>query len=164
MGIGPKSSLFARFADDRSRARDAHVLRIAHPIRRGDDHFVARIEERERQIEERMFRAHRDAHFVGRMSRRTRTRRDGLAQRQNPFDRRVFRRALLHCAARGLKHVRGRLEIRLAHPEIENVGAACSELLRARVHCERCARLDRLQTRCESPHLVRFITSNISER
>ena len=43
---------------------DQHLLGVAHPIRRRNNHLIARIEQSEREVEERVLGTHRDDDFV----------------------------------------------------------------------------------------------------
>ncbi len=134
LGVEAKARLLRRLDDHRLGASDADLLGVAHPVRRGDDDLVARIEERHRQVEEGVLRAHRDDHLGGLVPHpasplaRGTHRVDELG---HPLGRRVARRALLDRGRRALADVLGRIEVGLAHAEGEHIDPRGLEFARA---------------------------------
>ena len=59
--------LDTRFDDDRLAICQNHDIRIRHPVRRGDDDFVAWIDDRLRQVEKALLAAARDQNLFGRV-------------------------------------------------------------------------------------------------
>ncbi len=113
------------------RADETNLLRVAHPVRLGDDDLVSRLVESERQVEERVLGA--DAHadvLVLRTPAPRALRRlaDGLLERRNACDGRVLGAAGVDGALGRFAHVLGRLEVGLADAEREDVDALGLEL------------------------------------
>jgi hypothetical protein len=115
-------------------------LGVADPVGLGDDHLVAGLEQREREVEEGVLGAHADAdvlglgepaaHALGRLA-------DGLLEGRDAGDGRVLGAARVDRALGGFEHVSRRIEVGLAHAEREDVDALGLEIHGPRVHRER---------------------------
>ena len=121
----------------RSRAGVQDHVRIADPVRRGNEHFIAGAEQRAKRVEDGVFAAHRhDAlrHRVGRAELRRVPLADGFTQRADSPYRGVFRSALFEGANGSALDVLRRREVRFARPKIGQVNALGAQAFRRRKH------------------------------
>ena len=145
-------------ADHRHRraAGEQHHVGIAHPVRRRDDHLVARIERRHEGVVEHLLAAGADGDLRGLVVEAVlalELARDRLLQLGEPVDRGVLRRlAALDRLDRGLLDVVGRVEIRLAGAEPDDVAARRFQRARFVRHRDRRRRLDALELVGEEGH------------
>ncbi len=122
---------------DRRRAGVLHHIRIADPIRRGDQDFVACLQKAAERVENGVLAAHRhDAfrHRIGRSELRRVPLADRFAQGTNSRRGRVLRAALFQGSNGGLLDVLRRREIRFAGAEIGQVSPLCAEAFRRGQH------------------------------
>ena len=145
--------VFSGGHDDRRRADEAHLLRVADPIGRGDDHLVARLVEREGEVEERVLHAARNDDLLGlrrpaaiALGRRA----DRLFQRRCAGDGGVVRRAAVDRLFGGLADGERRVEVGLADAECKNAMPLLAKLGRASGHGEGGAGCNGGKTRGES--------------
>ena len=112
---------------DRLAAGEQHHFRIAHPIGRRDDHFVAGIERREQRVEQHLLAAGADddlRRLVGQLVLALELARDRGLQFGNAVDGGVFRRLAVADRLDGrLFDVVGRVEIRLAGAKPDDIAA-----------------------------------------
>jgi hypothetical protein len=100
------------------------LLGVADPVRRGDQHLVARGKEREREVEERLLGAGRDDHLllgVGHATPPSTVFEDGRNQRRDPADRGVLGGPPVERGLGGLANVRRGSEVGLTEPERDHV-------------------------------------------
>jgi len=111
--------------EHRPGAGQVHDLRIRHPRRRRNRHHIARAEQREARVEQRLLRAVRHHDIVGVQWAAAREQRQmlrrGGAQLQDPFVRRVVGLALANGADPGVGRERRRREIRLPRAQIDHI-------------------------------------------
>ena len=116
--------LVARGKNDRRGARELHHLRIAQPVRRGDDDFVAFGASGENDVVAGMFAAAGDDDLTWLVGEAVIAREfigDGLAQFRNAARGRVFGETIGECFGAGVFDVLRRVEVRLTGAEADDI-------------------------------------------
>jgi len=147
--------VFGRAHDrDRLAAGKRHHFRIAHPVRRGNDHLVARIDGRHQRIVKHLLAAGADDDLV-RLVRQAvlalELGDDRRLQLGNAVDRGILGLAGLDRMDRRELDVGGRVEIRLAGAEADDVASRRFQLARfirdrngrGRLHAVECSGQER---------------------
>ena len=132
-GAQHEGIVFTRFGEDRDAAGIFHHVRIADPVGRADDDFVAGIDERADGVEDGVLAADVDYTFgrrVGRFELRFVPVANGLAQRQDAGDGSVFCFIVVERFDDGALDVFRRGEIRLAGTEVRDVDALSLQFFR----------------------------------
>ncbi len=107
-------------------AGERHHLGIADPVRRGDDHLVARIDGRHQRVVEHLLAASADDDLVRLVGQAVLARElvdDGFLELRNAADIGVLGLAGLDRVDRRQLDVGGRIEVRLAGAEADDVAA-----------------------------------------
>src|SRR4029077_11642481 len=110
--------------EDRRAFREQYHVGIGNPERRRDDDLVARVQRRQQRVEHHLLGAAAGDNLVGRILQSVFALEfiaDGFLQRRRTGDRRVFRLAAANRRNRPLTHMIGRVEIRLAGAERDDV-------------------------------------------
>ena len=142
--------LRARKYRNRRAVGEQHHVRVGHPVRRRDDHLVARVEQGAAEVEDRLLGAARDQDLVALVLEAivaAELADDRVLQLVRAVDIRVTREAAADRRDAGLGDVRRRVEIRLAGTEADDVLALGLEACRARGDGERGRGLDALDAR-----------------
>ena len=124
-----------------------HHVRVAHPVRRRDDGFITRIEHGHAEVVDSLLgaRAHENlVALVGDLIVALELRDDGVLQLDDAVDVRVTREALADRLDAGFGDVRGRIEVRLAGAQADDVLALGFQFRGARGDCESGRGLDAL--------------------
>ena len=123
--------LRARIGSDRHAVGEQHHVRIRNPVGRGNHDFIARIDQRQDQVEDRLLRAGRHQDLTALVLEPVLAFElgdDRVLEIGGAFDRRVAREALADRFDAGVRDVRGRVEIGLAGAEADDVLAFRLEL------------------------------------
>ncbi len=124
----------ARLHDHRLAFRDQHDVGIGHPVRRGYDHLVARIDHRQCQIEKTLFAAARDQDLLRCVVQSVvalELRDHRRLQRRRAAHRGVLGETLVDRGNRRILDVLRRIEIRFARAQTDDVLAFRLQLCRA---------------------------------
>ncbi len=119
---------------NRRAARQQHHVGIADPVGRGDDDFVARVQRRHECVVERLLAAGPDRDLRGRIGQAVfaqEFRADRGLQFRNAVHGGVFGLASVDRALGGVLDMVGRVEIRLARAEADDILACGSQFARA---------------------------------
>ena len=125
---------------DRHRADEPRLLGIRDPERARHEHLVARIQEGDDHVEERVLGAARDQdvrRLVVEAVVALELAADGGPQLRHAADLGVLRVALPHRLDRRVLDPLGRVEVRLTRAERDHVDAATAQLTGLRLHGER---------------------------
>ena len=124
--------LFPRVHEHAHRAGVVDDVFVGHPVRHRDDDFIARVQQRLRQVENGVFATHRRhalVHPVVGAEIRPVPVADRLPQLLDPVHRRVAREIGIQRRHRRLLDVVRRRKVRLSHPEIDHVHPRPAQLL-----------------------------------
>ena len=125
-GVSRKPFSMLGLDDDGPGIGEQHDVGIADPVGRGDDDFVARVERRHHGVVDHGLAARRDEALRRRIIEAVlalELRRDGRTQFGNAFDGGVFRLAPPNGGDRCFLDVVGRVEVRFAGAERDDVAA-----------------------------------------
>ena len=133
------------FDEDRRAAAQADDLGIGHPVWRGDDHLVARVQGGEQGVVDHLLAAGADDGLRGLVVEAVLALElagDGLAQGHDAGNRRVLRLAAADRCDGGFLDVVGRVEIRLADGKTDHVPPLGFQIPRFLRDDDGCRRLD----------------------
>ena len=146
-GGHPEALLDARLHDHRLAFGDEHDVGIGYPVRRGNDHLVAGVDHRQREVEETLLAAAGNQDLLRRVVQPVvalELRDDGLFERRRAADGGVFGEALVDRADRRVLDMLRCIEIRFARAQPDDVFAFRFQLRRTGGHGESGGRLDGL--------------------
>ncbi|MNK78756.1 hypothetical protein D3C87_984010 [compost metagenome] len=119
--------VFERRVDkNRRTTADRHHFRVAHPVRRGNDNFITRVQRGHEGVEEDLLAARADNRLLRLVVQPVFTLElvgNGLAQFRNAGNRRVFRFTALDGVDGRFLDIFGRIEIRLAGAKADHIAA-----------------------------------------
>ncbi len=139
----------ARFDNHRHAVGQQHHVGIGHPVRRGDDHFVAAVQQRLGQIVKALLAAAGHQNLLGLVAQAVVALElgdDGFLQAGRAVHRRVFGEAGVNRLDGGVLDERGRIEIRLAGAQTDYILAGRLEFVGLGGHRQGRRRFDALYT------------------
>ena len=134
---------------NRSTFCQLHHLRIADPVRCGDDHFVARVDQCEDCVADALFCTVGGQDLVGAVVQVVLAGElvaDGLLQVRIARDRGVTGPVVVDGLLGGIFDVVGGIEIRFADGKVDDIDALCLQLAAALRHSQRCRGRELVQT------------------